>query len=197
MAGDEIPDVEFHSAEALDQWLAKNHSASGSICAVLWKKAVPDRYIDRETLLKTILRYGWIDSLPRTLDDTRSKLLLSPSKPGSAWSAVNKRIIAKLEAENTLHPAGRAAVDVAKSDGSWTVLDGADDGVIPEDLGAALDALPPARSYFEAFPKSAKRGILEWIALAKKPETRAKRITETAKLAQGNKRALDWRSKQK
>ncbi|MEM9999763.1 MAG: YdeI/OmpD-associated family protein [Pseudomonadota bacterium] len=197
MAGETIPNVEFANADALDQWLAANHDTSGSIWAILWKKATPEKYIDRDTLVKTALRYGWVDSLPRTLDERRSKLLLSPRKKGSAWSAVNKRYIAQLKQEQNLHPAGQAAVDAAIEDGSWSALDGAEEGDIPADLDAALDARPPARTNFEAFPKSAKRGILEWIALAKKPQTRAKRIAETAELAERNERALDWRAKKK
>jgi len=43
---------------------------------------------------------------------------------------------------------------------------------------------------YEAFPDSAKPDILRWIKIAKKPETRAKRIKETTELAAQNKRAL-------
>jgi hypothetical protein len=46
---------------------------------------------------------------------------------------------------------------------------------------------------FDAFPRSVKRGILEWIANAKRPEARAKRIAETARLAADNIRANQWR----
>jgi uncharacterized protein YdeI (YjbR/CyaY-like superfamily) len=45
-----------------------------------------------------------------------------------------------------------------------------------------------------AFPRSVKRGILEWIANARKPERRAKRVEETARLAEDNQRANQWRT---
>ncbi|MEM6337583.1 MAG: YdeI/OmpD-associated family protein, partial [Bacteroidota bacterium] len=51
---------------------------------------------------------------------------------------------------------------------------------------------PPARDEWEAFPRSTRRGILEWILNAKRPATRAKRIEETARLAQQGKRANQW-----
>ncbi|MEM1376476.1 MAG: YdeI/OmpD-associated family protein [Pseudomonadota bacterium] len=197
MAGESLPKIEFENADALDDWLAANHSTAGSIWAVLWKKQSPQKYIDRETLLKTVLRYGWVDSLPRKLDADRSMLMLSPRKAGSAWSAVNKRIITQLESADQMHPSGQAAVQRAKEDGSWTVLDGADKGIIPSDLVEALGTYPGARENFYAFPLSAKRGILEWIAIAKKAETRNKRVEETARLAAENKRALDCRAKNK
>ncbi len=64
---------------------------------------------------------------------------------------------------------------------------------IPPDLAEALRAYPHAKQYFEAFPRSVKRSILEWISNAKRPETRAKRIAETARLAETNVRANQWR----
>ena len=197
MAGEQLSDVEFESAEALDSWLLQNHSTAESIWGIFWKKATPDKYVDRSTLVKTILRYGWVDSLPRALDDKRTKLLLSPRKPGSAWSAVNKRLIEELIAENSLHPSGQAAIDTAKAGGSWSALDEVEDGKLPDDLKSALDANPQARENFDAFPWSVRRGILEWITMTKKPNTRAKRVQETADLAARNKRTLDWRAKQK
>ncbi|MEO0544880.1 MAG: YdeI/OmpD-associated family protein [Pseudomonadota bacterium] len=197
MAGEQLPDVEFEDVSALDAWLLQNHSIAESIWGIFWKKATPNKYIDRATLVKTVLRYGWIDSLPRRLDDKRSKLLLSPRKPGSAWSAVNKKLVQELINEGTLHPAGKAAIEAAKKDGSWSALDEIAEGNLPDDLVNALKMLPAARANFDAFPWSVRRGILEWITLAKKPETRAKRVEETAELAAQNKRALDWRAKKK
>ena len=197
MAGETLPDVPFESAEALEQWLADNHSGSGSIWGIFWKKADPARHVDRETLLATILRHGWVDSLPRKLDADRTKLLLSPRKPGSAWSAVNKAIVERLEAEGRMLPSGAAVVAAARADGSWSKLDEVEAGTVPDDLAAALDSEGAARDHFDAFPKSARRGILEWIAQARTAETRARRIAETARLAADNIRALDWKSRRK
>lgn len=90
-------------------------------------------------------------------------------------------------------PAGLAKVEAAKQDGSWHRLDAVEALEIPPDLADAFAAYPNAASHFNAFPRSVKRGILEWIIIAKKPETRTKRIEETAKLAEENIRANQWR----
>jgi uncharacterized protein YdeI (YjbR/CyaY-like superfamily) len=90
-------------------------------------------------------------------------------------------------------PAGLAKVEAAKQEGSWNALDAIEALEIPLDLEQALTAYESAKQNFEAFPKSAKRGTLEWIAAAKKPETRAKRIQETAQLANEDIRANQWR----
>jgi uncharacterized protein YdeI (YjbR/CyaY-like superfamily) len=94
-----------------------------------------------------------------------------------------------------MHPAGLAKVEQAKADGSWTSLDGVEQLEIPDDLRVALASYPKAATNFEAFPRSAKRGILEWILVARKPETRANRISETARLANENIRANQWKPK--
>jgi uncharacterized protein YdeI (YjbR/CyaY-like superfamily) len=86
-------------------------------------------------------------------------------------------------------PAGLAKVEAAQRDGSWNSLDAVEALDVPPDLAAALAANPPAADYFAAFPRSAKRAILAWIVQAKRPETRARRIQETARLAAANIRA--------
>ena len=83
----------------------------------------------------------------------------------------------------------RARIDAAQADGTWALWDHVDSLAVPDDLAAALATYPAARAHFDAFPRSARHAILGWIATAKRPETRAKRIAETARLAQDNVRA--------
>jgi uncharacterized protein YdeI (YjbR/CyaY-like superfamily) len=122
-------------------------------------------------------------------------LWFSPRKPGSGWSKPNKERIEKMIAVGRMAPAGLEKINAAKSDGSWTLLDAVEALEIPPDLETALAAYPQARTNFDAFPRSAKRAILEWIMQAKRPETRAKRVGETARLAEENIRANQWRDK--
>ncbi len=91
-----------------------------------------------------------------------------------------------------MHPAGQTKIDAAKADGSWSLLDAVENLEVPEDLAQALAEYSEAEAHFEAFPRSVKRGILEWIVQAKRPATRQKRIAETAKMASRNKRANQW-----
>jgi uncharacterized protein YdeI (YjbR/CyaY-like superfamily) len=90
-------------------------------------------------------------------------------------------------------PAGQAVVDRAKEDGSWALLDDVEALVVPDDLAAAFDRHPGSAASWEAFPRSAKRGILEWIVQAKRADTRARRIEETAARAAVGERANQWR----
>jgi uncharacterized protein YdeI (YjbR/CyaY-like superfamily) len=101
--------------------------------------------------------------------------------------------VERLIAAGLMTPAGLAKIEAAQADGSWSLLDAVENLEIPPDLAEALAAYPAASDNFNAFPPSARRGILEWIVQAKTPGTRAKRVAETARLAQENQRANQWR----
>jgi uncharacterized protein YdeI (YjbR/CyaY-like superfamily) len=188
-AGANLPRVEVASPDELRAWLAAHHRTAGSVWLVTHEKASGAPHLPYDTVVETLIAFGWIDSLPRKLDARRSMLLISPRKPRSAWSAANKARVVRLEAEGRMAEAGRAAVAAAQADGSWRLLDAVETLETPPDLAAALAAVPPAAETFAAFPRSTRRGILEWIAQAKRPETRAGRIAETARKAQAGERA--------
>jgi uncharacterized protein YdeI (YjbR/CyaY-like superfamily) len=63
---------------------------------------------------------------------------------------------------------------------------------VPQDLRAAIDAVPAARATFDAFPPSCQREYVEWVTEAKRDETRAKRLAQTVEwLAEGRRR--NWK----
>lgn len=194
MAGsaDRAPRIPVASRAEWRAWLRKNHRQEHSVWVVSWKKGDP-RYVPFGDLVEEALCFGWIDSLPRKLDSSRTMLLMAPRKPTSAWSRLNKQRAEKLVSNGAMAPAGLRVIAAAKAAGLWTKLDAVEDLTVPPDLQKAFRAHPGSRAHFAAFPRSAKRGILEWILQAKKPETRAKRIAETARLAARNERANQWR----
>lgn len=175
-------------------WLAEHHaSAAGIWLATYKKRAAPERHVPYDDVVEEALCFGWVDSKGGSLDDRRSLLLMTPRKPRSGWSRPNKQRIERLEAAGLMAEAGRAAVALAKANGSWSALDDVENLVEPPELRLALDADADARREWDAFPRSAKRGILEWISHAKRPETRARRVAETATLAAQGVRANQWR----
>lgn len=185
---DAYPQVEFDSAERLAAWLEANHQELNGAWAITWKKGSGGPYFPYIDMVDELLRFGWIDGLRRKLDESRSQQLITPRRSGSVWSAVNKAKIERLHAADLLFPAGLAAVERAKADGSWFILDEVDRLVVPPDFQAALDGLPPAAEHFTNFPPSSRRLALYWIKEAKTAPTRARRIEEAARLAQQNKR---------
>jgi uncharacterized protein YdeI (YjbR/CyaY-like superfamily) len=177
------------------KWLSKNHSRDAGVWVVTFRKGAGQTIVGYDDLVEEALCFGWIDSRPRKLDEQRTMLWFSPRKAKSAWSRPNKERVERLVAAGLMTPAGQAKIDAAKRDGLWTKLDAVEDLCVSDDLARALAEHTLAAEFFNAFPRSAKRGILEWIVQAKRPETRAKRVEETARLAQKNERANQWRPK--
>jgi len=189
---DRYEQVEITSRAQWRAWLAEHHADAPGVWVVTHKKSEGDKHVPYDDVAEEALAFGWVDSQPRKLDERRSQLLVTPRKPRSSWSKVNKERIERLTAAGRMTPAGAAAVATAKANGAWSALDDVEQLVEPDDLRAALDADPAARRHWDAFPRSARRGILEWIGTAKTAPTREKRVAETARLAAQDIRANQW-----
>ena len=178
--------VEVLSREQWRTWLTNNYTQTDSIWLVTYKKHTGSRYLPYDDIVEEALCFGWIDSLPRKLDTDRTMLLLSPRRPQSPWSQLNKDRVTKMLGQNLMTPAGLKKIDQAKADGSWSFLDDVEALIIPSDLAAALETNLQAKTYFEAFSPSSKKGILQWIKSAKQTATREKRIKKTVESAAQN-----------
>ncbi len=191
------PDPSTHplSRDEWRLWLVENHLRPSGVWLVSYKKATGKPRIEYDEAVEEALCFGWVDSKPNKLDAERTLLWFAPRKAGTGWSRLNKLRIERMTRAELMAEAGWAKIEQAKRDGSWTKLDAVEDLEIPEDLSKALALYCAAASNFERFPRSAKRGILEWVSNAKTTATRAKRIDETARLASQNERANQWRPK--
>lgn len=169
-------------------WLAAHHPQKEGIWLIMYKKASGQQRMTYDDVVEEALCFGWIDSLPRRLDDARSLLYISPRKKGSVWSALNKRRIEKLAAAGLIAPAGQAKIDAARLDGSWDALNSSDALEIPDDLAAALAANPAAERRFNAFPPGVRKQLLQQLAAAKRPETRQQRVARIVERAAENNR---------
>ena len=184
--------VQPETRAAWREWLKEHHTQDEGVWLILYKKASGKQTYTFAEAGEEALCFGWIDSVPRKLDEKRSMLYFAPRQAGSGWSRVNKKRIEKMRAAGRMTPAGEAKIEAAKKDSSWSALDAVENLEIPPDLEAAFRTYEGSRPNFEAFPRSVKRGILEWVLTAKRPETRAGRVEETARLAAENVRANQW-----
>jgi len=167
----------FRDKEAWRRWLAANHDKASEAWLAYYKKGTGKRSVTYEEALDEALCYGWIDSTVRALDRERYMQRWTPRKPGSVWSASNKKRLARLTAEGRMCEPGLSRLREAKRDGSWTTLDAIDrDLRTPAELLDALAAKPGARERFEALSPSQRKLWGWWIQSAKRPETRDRRI---------------------
>ncbi|NJL13955.1 MAG: hypothetical protein HC913_13750 [Microscillaceae bacterium] len=181
----------FYAASQYEwrQWLEKNHQTEKSVWLIIYRKEslVPSVYYPEA--VDEALCFGWIDSKPNKRDEVSYFQFFSQRKPKSNWSRVNKEKVARLMAEGKMSPAGLAMVKLAQETGTWTALDEVENLLIPPDLQALFDHNPIALANWEKFPRSARRGILEWILNAKRPETRQKRLEDIIQQAAQNQKA--------
>lgn len=174
-------------------YLREHHDKSQNVWLLLYKKASGTPSVTVQEAVDEALCFGWIDSKPNKRDQDSYFLFFAQRNPKSNWSRVNKEKIARLAAEGRLSPAGLKMIQQAKESGTWNALDEVENLIIPPDMQAAFAAaIPEAKSNWDHFPRSTKRGILEWIFNAKRQATRQKRIHAAVEKASRNERANQW-----
>ncbi len=188
-AFDDAPLVEAEDRETWRAWLEANHAIATGVWLVGFRAASGRPVLDYGASVEEALCFGWVDSRGEKVDEWRSRLYFAPRRPQSGWSGSNKERVERLMVEGRMAPAGLAAVERAKANGTWTILDAVERLEVPPDLATALAAHPPAAEEWVRFPPSARRQMLAWIVTAKRADTRAARIAKTAALAQRGERA--------
>ncbi|MBL9054173.1 MAG: YdeI/OmpD-associated family protein [Tabrizicola sp.] len=178
---DDAPIVTVRSRAELRAWLAENHATAKAVWLAAYRKHHPD-YMSPEEGTEELLCWGWINSVPRALDEDRSMILIAPRKPGSAWSAVNKALVEKARASGAMTLAGEAKIAAAIANGQWDFLNDVEALADPPDLTSALTAAG-AVDFWTAQPRSIRRAALEWIKTAKTQDTRNKRIRDVTESA--------------
>ena len=186
-AMDDAERLEAGTLEEWSEWLRAHHEQPTGVWLVSPRKAT-ERAFSYEAAVVEALRFGWVDSTVKPVDERRSMQWFSPRRAGSMWTRINKGRVARLEQAGLMEPAGAAAVAAARASGMWTLMDDVEDLVVPDDLAAAFDRHPGSREHWDSWSGSARKLILTWIVLAKRPETRASRVETTAeKAARGEK----------
>ncbi len=174
-------------------WLQRNHIASRGVWVIFYKKNSGRPTISYDEAVEEALCFGWIDSKPNKRDEESYFRFISPRKPKSAWSSLNKKRIERLVKNKKMTKAGRQKIELAKKNGAWSSLDKVEALEMPVDLKRGFSKNKTGLKNFELFPPSTKKQIYYWIESARTSVTRQKRITETITLAEQNIRANQWK----
>ncbi|MES2622296.1 MAG: YdeI/OmpD-associated family protein [Bacteroidota bacterium] len=160
------------------QWLEENHLSKQSVWLVCYTKKSNVATVNWSETVDEALCFGWIDSTRKTIDESSFMQFFSKRKPNSTWSKINKEKIERLVETGMMTQAGLEIIATAKQNGSWKILDTVEELQIPKDLEKEFKKQKGSKDYFLSLSKSIKKMMLQWLVLAKRPETRQKRIDE-------------------
>ena len=181
----------FH-AETREQWrtwLLDNHESARGVWLCSWRNDSGRPRCPYPQVVEEAICFGWVDSTVTILDEMRSLQLITPRRPKSPWTRLNRERAADMDKRGLMTDAGRRTIAAAKSNGWWTISDPVEDLEEPPDLTAALDRDQRARSNWDRFPPSARKQMLWWIVSAARDATRAGRITQVVTDAVNGQRA--------
>ncbi len=181
------------SQQAWRIWLEENHRSKQSVWLVCYKKKANIPTVLWSDAVDEAICFGWIDSKRVTIDDDKFMQFFTKRKPNGTWSKVNKEKIKQLIERGLMTEVGLDCIEKAKQNGSWTVLDEVEELIIPRDLELAFNGKKGSIAFFLSLSKSVRKSILQWIVLAKQPETRQKRINEMAEMASQNLKPKQFR----
>ena len=165
------------------KWLVNNHETKQSVWLLFYNKKSEKVSISWSDAVNEALCFGWIDSKKQTIDEFCYRQYYSKRKPNSTWSKINKEKIEQLVKNGLMSKSGLKSIEIAKQNGFWTILDEVEQLIVPKDLKEVLTSYNNAFEYFDSQSKSSKKMLLYWVASAKRPKTRQKRIEEISKLA--------------
>jgi uncharacterized protein YdeI (YjbR/CyaY-like superfamily) len=182
MAGNLIT-LDVRTRQRWRQWLGKHHASSPGIWLVRHKQHTGVKSMPYEDLVREALCLGWVDSLIKRLDDDHYAIKVTPRKPTSKWSDINRKRWAELKAAGLLTPAGLAAAPTNNTYAPRPVIPN-----LPVYIGNALKASSKAWEFFRALAPTHRRDFVVWIHTAKRPETRDRRIRESIRLLAAGKK---------
>lgn len=160
------------------QWLQEHHHSKSSIWLVQYKVKSGRPTISWSEAVDEALCFGWIDSTRKTRDKDSFIQFFCPRKPKSIWSKINKAKVERLINEGLMTPAGYTSIEIARQNGSWSILDEVEELIIPADLEKAFATKPGSKDAFLNLSKSTKKIMLHSLLMAKQTATRQKRMNE-------------------
>ena len=180
------PEFYFKNDIEWRNWLSVNHDSSEGIYLIFYKVENEEASMRWEEAVKVALCYGWIDATVKSLGNGKRKQYFCKRNPKSVWSALNKKHIKELFANNLMHNSGLEIIEIGKKNGSWTALDAVEKGIIPEDLQTEFKTNKVAFTNYKNFAPSYRKSYLYWLNQAKRDITRKNRIIEIIRLCTAN-----------
>ena len=175
--------LEARSRRQWRAWLATHHTSSPGIWLVFYKQHTGQKSMPYEDAVREALCFGWVDSLIKRLDDNRYALKVTPRKPSSKWSDLNRKRWTELKAAGLLTAAGLAAAPTDNTYAPRPVIP-----QLPTYIAKAIKANAKAWKFFRELAPTYRRDFVVWIHIAKRPDTRERRMREAIALLSAGKK---------
>lgn len=182
----EKPELYFKNDVEWRNWLSLNHQVSIGVYLIFYKVENTEKSMRWEEAVKVALCFGWIDATVKSLGDGKRRQYFCKRNPKSVWSALNKKYIKDLTADDLMHKSGLEIIKIGKKNGSWSALDEVEKGIIPDDLEIEFHQNSAAFTNYKNFAPSYRKSYLYWLHQAKRETTRQKRITEIISFCEQN-----------
>jgi uncharacterized protein YdeI (YjbR/CyaY-like superfamily) len=180
----------FRTEAAFAAWMKLNHGRETELWLKIHKKGSGLPTVTNAQALDVALCWGWIDGIRKSFNKQSFLQRYTPRRARSIWSQINRDHVARLTAAGRMTPHGQRQVDAAKDDGRWDAayapIRSASEATIPEDLRAAIEANPRARTTFRTLGRQNLFALAFRTNNMRTPAGRAKKIAAlVAMLARG------------
>ena len=176
--------IYFPERERWRKWLEKNHAKKKDVWILYYRKDSGKKRIPYDDAVEEAICFGWIDTTVKKVDHESFAQRFTPRNPKSNWSETNLMRARKMILEGKMAKAGFEKL----GDALEKKITKKNAASIPKDLKEALRKKPKALENFMKYPPSHKRHYLWWLADAKKPETRKRRIKKIIGFALENRK---------
>ena len=166
----------FATPAEFRRWLDRHHASAAQLLVGFWKKGSGRRSIDWPQARDEALCFGWIDGLRKSRDPESYTIRFTPRRPGSVWSRVNIARFEALKAAGRMTAAGERAFASARENKSHYSYESQPRQLEPDEE-ARFRANAPAWADWETRPPGYRKLALHWVTSARRPETRARRLT--------------------
>lgn len=109
---DDLPILEFETAELLREWLENHHATSKGMWLRIYKKTSGVRSVKFEQVLDEGLCFGWSESNRRKYDDVSYIQKFTPRKTMGTQSPRNLARVKALIEQGRMKPSGLTALRI-------------------------------------------------------------------------------------
>lgn len=170
-------------------WLTENYATVMELWLLFHKKHTGKPGLAYDEAVEEALCFGWIDGILKRIDNEKHTIRFCPRRKNSIWSERNKERVRRMIEAGRMTETGLAKVREAKENGQWDkAAEREDVTTVPAELTEALAKDGRARLNFEKLAPSYRRQFIYWVGIAKRDQTRRKRVAEAVRMIRENKR---------